>query len=283
MGFQAQPRPPQYPKHPPKLFLPTHETFLQNHATEPLFTVLIGFSCRFPVILSLPVSIPCDIFSGFPLMHSLETFVMQRCKQLGITRKEFAARAGLSRETLYRLMRGEIGRATIDTVYRFAKAAQVAPIHLMRLVYQDFDLGAGTVLKTRYPNDHQSFIRDVTIPDNVMVGAGQPFTKVWEVQNTGAVVWENRVYRCIDDDVVLARQRQDGSLEPLLGVSLIPAVREVPCPTVKPGETVQVTVEFKAPQFPCSTLSLWKMFDKEGEPCFPEHTGLWCKVHVVGL
>lgn len=216
-------------------------------------------------------------------MHSLETFVMQRCKQLGITRKEFAARAGLSRETLYRLMRGEMGRATVDTVYRFAKAAQVSPIHLLRLVYQDFELGPATVLKTHYPNDHQSFVRDVTIPDNTVVGAGQRFTKVWEVQNTGALVWKQRTYRCIDDRVVLARQRDDGTLEPLVEANLLPLVREVSCPTVKPGETVQITVDFKAPSFPCETMSLWKMFDQEGEACFPEHTGLWCKVHVVAL
>jgi hypothetical protein len=87
----------------------------------------------------------------------------------------------------------------------------------------------------------------------------------------------------VDDQVVLARQNADGALEPLLGVSLLPLKREIPCPIVHPGETVQISVEFKAPSYPCDTLSLWKMFDKAGEPCFPEHTGLWCKVHVVSL
>lgn len=216
-------------------------------------------------------------------MESLESVVFQRCKTLKISRKELAERAQVSRETLYRLLRGEITRASIDTVYRLARALQLAPIHLLRLVYHDLDIGPGTMLKTLHPGDHQSFVRDVTIPDNEVVGANQLFTKVWEVQNTGKLVWERRAYRCVDDEIVLARRSEDGSLEPLIEAGLIPETRIVPCPALRPGEVGQVRVTFRAPRHPCSTMSLWKMFDESGEPCFPEHTGLWCKVHVVTL
>jgi transcriptional regulator with XRE-family HTH domain len=217
------------------------------------------------------------------IMDSLGNYLLQRCKTLRVSRSELALRAGISRETLYRLMRGDINRASIDTVYHLARALQVAPIQLMRLIYHDFDMGPGTSLKTHHPGDHQSFVDDVTIPDNMVVSANQRFTKIWEVQNTGKLVWEGRSYRCVDDDLVLAKRMEDGTLVPIMDTNLAPLVREAPCPTVRPGETVKISVEFRAPKYPCSTLSLWKMYDAAGNACFPEHTGLWCKVRVVTL
>jgi len=163
-------------------------------------------------------------------MKRLENLILQCCKTLDISRSELAARAGISRETLYRMLRGEVGRASVDTVFGLARATQTAPIQLLRLLYHDLDMGPGTTLTTLHAKDHHSFVRDVTVPDNMLVEANQRFTKIWEVQNTGEIAWNGRSYRCMDDEMVLARRAQDGTLVPVVDANLLPEQREVCCP-----------------------------------------------------
>lgn len=40
--------------------------------------------------------------------------------------------------------------------------------------------------------DRSRFVRDVTIPDGTKLYVGEKFTKIWEIQNVGTCVWENR-------------------------------------------------------------------------------------------
>jgi hypothetical protein len=46
---------------------------------------------------------------------------------------------------------------------------------------------------------------------------------------------------------------------------------------------VEIAVTFQAPIYPCTTISYWKMVDAEGDECFPQLRGLWCKVKVIAI
>jgi hypothetical protein len=113
--------------------------------------------------------------------------------------------------------------------------------------------------------DDSAFVGDVTVPDGTIVQVEKEFEKVWEIRNAGCVVWEDRYLR-----------------EENTGASgLIPISRQIPIPIALPGETVRLAVRFKAPKYPCTCESYWKMLDSNGRYCLPDLKGLFCRVKVV--
>ncbi len=217
------------------------------------------------------------------MRERFQEYVLQRGKALGISRTELARRARLSRESLYKLLRGDIANPSIETLHGLALALEVSPLYLIRQYFDDLNLGPGTLLRSRHENDHCSFVRDVTIPDDMAVGVNQTFVKVWEIQNTGTLHWHNRQLSCQDDDYVLARRASDGTLQEVMDCHLLPANRHVPLPDAAPGEVLRVGVEFVAPPFPCTVMSMWKVTDGDGALCFPDFVGIWVRVRVVAL
>ena len=216
-------------------------------------------------------------------MSAFNKFVLQRSSALGISRTEVARRAGISRESLYKLLRGETSNPSIETLHGMAIALNVAPIYLLRTFFDDLRLGCATLLPTLHPNDYISFVRDVSIPDGASVGTNQSIVKTWELQNTGSTPWHNRKLVCQDKDYVIARRMPDGSLQEALDCRLIPERDEIPIPDTQPGEVISVSVSFVTPKLPCSVISTWKMTDAGGKFCFPEFTGIWVSVRVVAL
>jgi len=209
--------------------------------------------------------------------------LLRRARELGLSKTDLCKRAGISRETLYRLLRNDLGQISFETLLGLSSALQVAPLHLARLAYHEIGTAPPTLLPTAHAGDHVSFVRDVTYSDNDVVPAGQEFVKTWEIHNTGRVRWRGRAYRCQDDDLVLARRAPDGTLTPVVDANLTPLVREVECPDTPPGAVIQISVKFRAPLLPCMAMSLWKMVDSDGALCFPQFSGLWCKVRVMSL
>lgn len=208
------------------------------------------------------------------------------CARQGLTLSAVAAQAGVSRETLYRLMRGEGQTATVATVCGIARAIGIAPIILLREIYHDLDMGVATLLPVTQDGDHVSFIADVTVPDNCMVLAGQRFVKTWMLQNTGTVPWAGRKLHCVDSELVSARWVQRGLKRVLVedvAPGLKPTRRSVAIPLTPSGASVKVSVTFQAPLLPADAISRWKMVDASGALCFPENSGVWCAVSVVSI
>ena len=218
--------------------------------------------------------------------HPIKKLIDGACSRNGITHSSIARKAGISRETLYRIIRGNGQRASVETICGVARAAGIAPVVLLRLMFHDLDSGGLTLLPVTHETDHISFLSDVTIPDGSTVLAGQKFKKTWAVQNTGSVAWVGRRFRCVDSELVSARwvvRSGKRVLEPDLTPGLTPAKAEVKVPRTESGETAEISVVFRAPLLPCDTISRWKMVDAEGRHCFPEHSGLWCAVSVVSI
>jgi len=93
---------------------------------------------------------------------------------------------------------------------------------------------------------------DVNVPDNTIMSPGQDFIKTWLVKNTGACPWGAGyvlVYADYSDDM-------DGQFI---------AMTEV----IQPGQEVEVSVQFKAPEQAGEYLSAWTMRNPQGVT-FPE-------------
>jgi len=95
--------------------------------------------------------------------------------------------------------------------------------------------------------DDLSFVADVNIPDGTNMSPGQDFTKTWRVKNTGSCTWDadyKLVYAGYADDM-------SGQWQPLTQV-------------VQPGQEVEVSVQFKAPDKVGEYLSAWQMSNPTG-------------------
>lgn len=93
---------------------------------------------------------------------------------------------------------------------------------------------------------------DVNVPDNTIMSPGQDFIKTWRVKNTGACPW--------GAGYVLAYA---GYADPMSGQFI--AMNEV----IQPGQEVEVSVQFKAPDVAGEYLSAWSMQNPQGV-AFPE-------------
>ena len=221
--------------------------------------------------------------------YSLGVFLRELIQQQGIGVTELARRARLSRECIYKLQRGDIKQPELSTIICLAKALHTHPLLLLRKLFEGQEFRSAAQPPARHANDAVGFLGDITCPDNCMVGVNSKFTKVWEIQNTGLLVWRGRRLVCVDEwlevRVVPAADTKGGRWfrAPARQRCLIPATREIPIPDTKPGGAVRLSVEFTTPPFPCTTISYWKMVDESGAFCFPNQEGLSCLVQVVTL
>lgn len=100
---------------------------------------------------------------------------------------------------------------------------------------------------TLQPCDLALFVQDVTVPDGSRFGPGQGFTKTWRLKNIGTCTW-TRSY----------------SMAFLQGDALgAPAVVSLPG-EVAPNQTVDVSVEMKAPAALGKYTSWWQLRNASG-------------------
>lgn len=94
--------------------------------------------------------------------------------------------------------------------------------------------------------DNAAYVADLTIPDGTILHPGQVFTKVWEVQNTGAQAWNSRYHWQFEAGTPMG------------------TVLSVPVPVAPPGETVTFQVRMSAPSRPRTYIGYWQMTDPSG-------------------
>jgi hypothetical protein len=103
---------------------------------------------------------------------------------------------------------------------------------------------AGTIVSLC---DSLEFVTDVNVPDDTNMSPGQDFLKTWRVKNTGSCAWEagyELVYAGYADEM-------SGQSQPLTQV-------------VQPGQEVEVSVQFTAPDEIGNYLSAWQMSNPAG-------------------
>jgi hypothetical protein len=100
--------------------------------------------------------------------------------------------------------------------------------------------------------DSLGYVADATVPDDTVMSPGQDFVKTWRVKNMGACPW--------GAGYILAYA---GYSAQMAGQAI--ALTEV----IQPGEEVEVSVQFKAPNQAGEYLSAWTMRNPQGVT-FPE-------------
>jgi hypothetical protein len=100
--------------------------------------------------------------------------------------------------------------------------------------------------------DNLEFVADVTIPDDTTMAPGQDFLKTWRVKNAGSCPWGDGY------ELVYADYANEMSGQPQ-------AITQV----VQPGQEVEVSVQFTAPDAIGEYLSAWQMSNPAGVT-FPE-------------
>lgn len=89
---------------------------------------------------------------------------------------------------------------------------------------------------------------DVNVPDNTIMSPGQEFVKTWKIKNTGACTW-GEGYKLIYS----YGDKMNGTAQALTAA-------------IAPGDEVDVSVSFKAPDLAGSYQSFWTLQNPKGIP-----------------
>lgn len=208
-------------------------------------------------------------------------YIRARAKELGMSITRLALESNISRQSLYDLFSGTTEQAKLSTVISLANTLQVHPIYLFRYLLGQAEYPRyETTDSNGNPSNMMTFIKDVTIPDNSRIKVGEVFTKTWEIKNTSKTTWVGNKLVCMDQSVDPSYVPPESDIVTTCR-ALIPTLREVPIKNTKPDKSVKISVEFKAPSYPCRVLSYWKMVDADGNICSSASEGLSCYVQIV--
>lgn len=120
---------------------------------------------------------------------------------------------------------------------------------------------------TPLPCYQVQFVNDITIPDGTKIVAGNNFTKTWRLRNSGSCTWDTR----FDIGFVDGTQMTSGKVWDL--------TKEV-----KPGETVDITVEMTAPSTVGSYQANFQMINANGVKFgtgSDSKGSFWAKIQVI--
>lgn len=117
------------------------------------------------------------------------------------------------------------------------------------------------------PCNAGSFVKDVTIPDGTVELPGASFTKTWRVKNIGSCTWT------ADYALVYSSGDQMNAPDAVkLGA------------TVKPGETIDISVKMTAPTTAKDYTGYWKMRSADGKTFSfgaDGKTAIWVEIKVT--
>jgi hypothetical protein len=120
---------------------------------------------------------------------------------------------------------------------------------------------------TPIPCYQVKFVQDITIPDGTKIVAGNTFTKTWRIRNSGSCTWDTR----FDIAFVSGTQLTSGTVWDL--------TKEV-----KPGETVDISINMTAPATVGSYQANFQMVNPNGVRfgTGPDSKGsFWVKIQVT--
>lgn len=186
-----------------------------------------------------------------------------------LTKTQLAARAGISRASLYNLLNGDVAESKLSTLIRLSSALGVHPLDVIQPYFtHGMRKGLVTTLQA-----NTSLTEGVTYPDYSTVMPRQTFVKTWAVINAGQMPWEGLFFTCQDAPAALCD----------VDKGLKPTTRSVALPYTAPGEKKLVSVELTAPSLPCTVKSEWKITNADGELVFPSTLPLHCIVKVCSI
>jgi hypothetical protein len=107
---------------------------------------------------------------------------------------------------------------------------------------------APTSTPTPIPCNAAGFAGDVTIPDGTAIAPNQSFTKTWRLKNIGTCTWTSGYQLVFDHSDAMGG----------------PATQTLTTGTVAPGQTIDISVNLKAPAAAGTYKGYWKLRDPSG-------------------
>ena len=206
-----------------------------------------------------------------------------RMRELGMTKKDLAARAGISRQSLYSIlqlgMEGDQAMPKIKTMLALADALKMHPFWLVDGLFCNVYVPPS--LNAQAKGDRGGFVDDVTYPDRSLVSPGMHFVKVWRVQNVGNEPWPkaSRKFVCWDEEVVVTSKRTGKPLH--VAGQLVPDAQEIHLERdIAVGEVFDLSMGFTAPKTNGVVISYWVVVKADGSLCYEESAGIWCMIRV---
>jgi len=121
---------------------------------------------------------------------------------------------------------------------------------------------------TPLPCNMAAFVKDVTVPDDTVFGPGATFKKTWRLKNVGTCRWTSGY-----DLIFASGDDMSGAAEILLTSG-----------TIKPGQSLDVSVDLKAPSAEGTYRGDWRLRDAEGDVFGLTSGGsFWVQIKVVAL
>ena len=105
-----------------------------------------------------------------------------------------------------------------------------------------------TATDTPQPCDQAGFVKDVTVDDGTDMLPGQAFVKTWRLKNTGSCTWTTGYAMIFSSGEAMGAPASIG----LAG-------------NVPPGETVDLSINMKAPTSPGSYSGYWKLRNAQNQ------------------
>ncbi len=119
------------------------------------------------------------------------------------------------------------------------------------------------------PCNRASFVKDITVPDGTGFASGEKFTKTWQLKNTGSCTWTG-AYAVVFSD--------GSAMSAPAAVSL--------SGEVKPGGTIDISVDLVAPQETGTYKANWMLRDAQGTRFGLGDKGekpFWVSINVAGF
>ena len=216
----------------------------------------------------------------------LSHFLNKRSKELKFSATKVSKKAGISRQTWYRLINADVKQARIETLMRVANALQVSLVELSHLYVNQQKLSCDLLKTTAHLNDDTiSFTRDAFYPFNAIVNKGETFEKKWEMVNLSEKIWVNCRLVCIDEhlEVRLKDANHNYKWQPPRKHygGLTPQQSSIDIPMTLPQQRITLSMSFQAPKETGTVISHWKIVNSKGEYSFPKRAALSCQVRVI--
>lgn len=206
-----------------------------------------------------------------------------RMRELGMTKKDLAEKAGISRQSLYSILQlgteGDPAMPKIKTMLALADALKMHPFWLVDGLFCNVYVPPSLDAMTR--GDRAGFVTDVNYPDGTLVAPGMHFTKTWRVQNVGDEPWlkGSRKLLCWDEEVVVTSKRTGKPLH--VAGRLVADAQEIALQKdMAIGEVFELSMGFTAPKTNGVVISYWVVAKPDGSLCYEESAGIWCMVRV---
>lgn len=200
-------------------------------------------------------------------------YLQQQIKEKKLKKMQLAKNAGLSTKGLQKILEPYSEHdIQIATVIKLALALDEHPTILFGYLFKGNNLQVQGDIGARQEHDSTCFLGE-NYPDKSHVKINETFTKIWEIQNSGNVLWKGRWLQCVDELLEINRNKTNHKLHVI--------TKKIAIPETYPEDKIKISVTFTAPSTSGIALSYWKMLNAQGEYCFPQTEGLSCVVEVI--